>query len=123
MIAKLITWAPTRDQASATLSQALADSVLYGVESNRDYLRQILVDAPFASGQPWTRCLEGLTYSANDLRSAKRRHPDHRAGFPRPPRLLGGRRAAVRADGQTAPCAWAIVCSATTKAPPDWKSP
>ncbi|UUY06710.1 urea carboxylase [Pseudomonas sp. J452] len=65
MIAKVITWAATRDQASAALNQALADSVLYGVESNRDYLRQILVDAPFASGSPWTRCLEGLVYQAN----------------------------------------------------------
>jgi urea carboxylase len=65
MIAKLIAWQPTRDQASAALSQALADTVLYGVESNRDYLRQILVDAPFASGEPWTRCLEGLTYTAS----------------------------------------------------------
>lgn len=65
MIAKLISWEPTRDAASAALSQALADSVLYGVESNRDYLRQILVDAPFASGEPWTRCLEGLIYQAH----------------------------------------------------------
>jgi urea carboxylase len=65
MIAKIITWSPTREQASAALSQALADTVLYGVESNRDYLRQILAYTPFASGHPWTRCLEGLTYSAN----------------------------------------------------------
>jgi urea carboxylase len=64
MIAKVITWAPTRDQASAALSQALADTVLYGVETNRDYIRQILVDTPFASGHPWTRCLEGLAYQA-----------------------------------------------------------
>ncbi|MBX9913395.1 MAG: urea carboxylase [Pseudomonadaceae bacterium] len=65
MIAKLIAWQPTREQASAALSQALADTVLYGVESNRNYLRQILVDAPFASGEPWTRCLEGLIYTAS----------------------------------------------------------
>ena len=65
MIAKLIAWAPTRAQASAALDQALADSVLYGVECNRDYLRQILADAPFASGSPWTRCLEGLVYQAS----------------------------------------------------------
>jgi urea carboxylase len=67
MIAKLITWQPTRAQASAALSQALADTLLYGVETNRDYLRQILADAPFASGQPWTRCLEGLSYHASTL--------------------------------------------------------
>ncbi|RIA22430.1 urea carboxylase [Ectopseudomonas oleovorans] len=65
MIAKLITWAPTREQASAALDKALADSVLYGVECNRDYLRQILSDAPFASGSPWTRCLENLVYQAS----------------------------------------------------------
>ncbi|WP_409318460.1 urea carboxylase [Pseudomonas sp. KCJK9016] len=65
MIAKVISWAPTREQARTDLHQALGDSQLYGVETNRDYLRQILLDTPFASGQPWTRCLEGLVYRAN----------------------------------------------------------
>ena len=65
MIAKVISWAPTREEARADLHQALGDSLLYGVETNRDYLRQILLDAPFASGQPWTRCLEGLVYQTN----------------------------------------------------------
>lgn len=64
MIAKVITWAASREQASQALEQALADTRLYGVETNRDYLRQIIQDAPFASGQPWTRCLEGLQYQA-----------------------------------------------------------
>ncbi|WP_122491441.1 5-oxoprolinase/urea amidolyase family protein, partial [Pseudomonas viridiflava] len=47
------------------LAQALAESRLYGVETNRDYLRQIIADTPFASGQPWTRCLEDLVYRAD----------------------------------------------------------
>ncbi|ANF27302.1 urea carboxylase [Stutzerimonas stutzeri] len=64
MIAKLITYEPTREAAKAALDQALADSLLYGVETNRDYLRQILAYAPFAKGNPWTRCLDGLTYQA-----------------------------------------------------------
>ncbi|NWD77317.1 urea carboxylase [Pseudomonas gingeri] len=64
MIAKLISWAPSREQASAGLAQALGQSRLYGVETNRDYLRQIIADQPFASGRPWTRCLEGLVYRA-----------------------------------------------------------
>lgn len=67
MIAKLITWAANRDEASIALDRALADTQLYGVESNRDYLRQILADAPFASGQPWTRCLEHLAYRAHTV--------------------------------------------------------
>ncbi len=65
MIAKVIAWAPNREQARLQLHQALTDSRLYGVESNRDYLRQILLDTPFASGRPWTRCLEQLVYQAH----------------------------------------------------------
>ncbi|MBN6713203.1 urea carboxylase [Pseudomonas capsici] len=65
MIAKFISWAPDRQQASDGLANALYDTRLYGVETNRDYLRQIIVDTPFASGQPWTRCLEGLIYQAD----------------------------------------------------------
>ncbi|MGG5872087.1 urea carboxylase [Pseudomonas peli] len=64
MIAKVITWADSREAASAALGQALADTLLYGVETNSQYLRQILTDAPFASGNPWTRCLENLNYQA-----------------------------------------------------------
>ena len=62
MIAKLIAWAPDREAARAALDGALAGTRLYGVETNRSYLRQILADAPFAEGRPWTRCLEGLSY-------------------------------------------------------------
>ncbi|NWA02337.1 urea carboxylase [Pseudomonas gingeri] len=64
MLAKVITWAENREQARLQLHQALGATQLYGVETNRDYLRQILLDAPFAGGQPWTRCLEGLDYHA-----------------------------------------------------------
>ncbi len=65
MIAKVISWAPDRTSASDGLAQALSETRLYGIETNRDYLRQIIADVPFASGQPWTRCLEGLTYRAD----------------------------------------------------------
>ncbi|MDR6956087.1 urea carboxylase [Pseudomonas brassicacearum] len=67
MIAKVIRWAPTREQARLGLHQALDESLLYGVETNRDYLQQILLDAPFANGQPWTRCLDALVYRANTV--------------------------------------------------------
>lgn len=64
MIAKVITWSATREQARLALDKALADTALYGVQCNVGYLRQILADRPFAEGLPWTRCLEGLTYRA-----------------------------------------------------------
>ncbi|PNF83819.1 urea carboxylase [Stutzerimonas decontaminans] len=65
MVAKLITWAPDRESARVALDTALGDTLLYGVETNRTYLRQILGYAPFASGNPWTRCLERLSYKAS----------------------------------------------------------
>ncbi|HRD35243.1 MAG TPA: urea carboxylase [Rhodocyclaceae bacterium] len=67
MIAKIISHAPSRDGALAGLDAALAETRLYGVECNRDYLRQILADRPFASGHAWTRCLEGLRYVAHTV--------------------------------------------------------
>tara|TARA_R110000796_G_scaffold63377_3_gene146559 strand:- start:9527 stop:13126 length:3600 start_codon:yes stop_codon:yes gene_type:complete len=65
MIAKIICWEPTREAASNALHRTLGATQLYGVETNIDYIRQILLDTPFASGEPWTRCLEGLTYHAS----------------------------------------------------------
>jgi urea carboxylase len=64
MVAKLIAWAPDRDAARLALDEALAATRLYGVETNRAYLRHILADTPFAGGAPWTRCLEGLVHTA-----------------------------------------------------------
>ncbi len=64
MIAKVITWSETREDCRKQLDSALKQTVLYGVETNRGYLRQILADRPFSEGHPWTRCLENLVYSA-----------------------------------------------------------
>ncbi|TCK42710.1 urea carboxylase [Paraburkholderia sp. BL8N3] len=67
MLAKVIAWSPGRDAARHALAAALQATRIYGVETNREYLRQIIDDTPFASGEPWTRCLEGLRYHANTL--------------------------------------------------------
>jgi urea carboxylase len=64
MIAKLIAHAATRDEAIAQLDAALAQTQLYGIRSNRDYLREILAFEPFAQGRAWTRCLEQLRHQA-----------------------------------------------------------
>ncbi|OQP33252.1 urea carboxylase [Pantoea latae] len=64
MLAKVIAWREDRDSAIAALSAALASTRLYGVETNRHYLLQILAFAPFSEARPWTRCLEQLTYRA-----------------------------------------------------------
>ncbi|SAL29401.1 urea carboxylase [Caballeronia telluris] len=67
MLAKLIAYSPTRDEARQALADALNATHIYGVETNREYLRQIIDDTPFASGEPWTRCLEGLRYRASTV--------------------------------------------------------
>ena len=67
MIAKVIAWQPSRDQAIEALDAALGATLLYGVETNQGYLQRILCDAPFASGHPWTRCLENLQYRSTTL--------------------------------------------------------
>jgi urea carboxylase len=67
MIAKVIAWQPTRDEAIDALDAALAGTLLYGVETNQGYLRQILRDRPFAGGQPWTRCLDNLHYQSDSV--------------------------------------------------------
>ncbi|CZX84563.1 biotin carboxylase [Enterobacter ludwigii] len=67
MLAKMIAWQPTREAAIRVLHSALGETRLYGVETNRSYLQQILTFAPFAAGEPWTRCLEHLMYQASTL--------------------------------------------------------
>ncbi|MFM0195524.1 urea carboxylase [Paraburkholderia strydomiana] len=67
MLAKIIAWSPAREEARHALNDALQNTRIFGVETNRDYLRQILDDEPFASGEPWTRCLEGLKYRASTI--------------------------------------------------------
>lgn len=67
MLAKMIAWQPTREAAIRVLHTALGETRLYGVETNRSYLQQILTFAPFAAGEPWTRCLEHLMYQASTL--------------------------------------------------------
>jgi len=64
MLAKVISHCASREQAIADLNAALASTRLYGVETNRLYLQQILAFAPFVQGQPSTRCLEKLSYQA-----------------------------------------------------------
>ena len=63
MIAKVISHAATREQAIATLDAALANTRLYGIETNLAYLRQVLNDAVFAEGRQYTRYLGSFVFA------------------------------------------------------------
>ncbi|MEO8889736.1 MAG: biotin carboxylase N-terminal domain-containing protein [Jatrophihabitantaceae bacterium] len=51
MLAKVISWAPTRTQAARSLAGALQRSVIHGVHTNRDLLVNVLRHKAFLAGE------------------------------------------------------------------------
>jgi urea carboxylase len=64
MIAKIIVRAPDRRAALKKLFAALSDTRLAGIETNLDYLRQVVTDATFVRGLQTTGMLASLVYRA-----------------------------------------------------------
>jgi propionyl-CoA carboxylase alpha chain len=58
MIAKVIVWAPTRDQALRQLAGALQKAEIHGLTTNRDLLVNLLRDPVVVSGQMHTTYLD-----------------------------------------------------------------
>ncbi|MER0214666.1 MAG: urea carboxylase [Nitrosomonas sp.] len=67
MLAKVIVHAPDREKAIARLQDALESSSLQGIETNLDYLQQILRSTAFQNGQYTTGFLNGFHYRAHTL--------------------------------------------------------
>lgn len=64
MLAKLIAHAPDRATAINRLRQALADSAIGGIVTNRDYLIDILAEPAFQAGAHITRTLADFAFQA-----------------------------------------------------------
>ena len=62
MLAKLIVHTADRASALTALDQALNDTLIEGIETNRDYLLTILADPCFADGRMTTRYLNDFNY-------------------------------------------------------------
>ncbi len=60
MIAKIIASGPTRDAARTALIDALHDTVVLGISTNRERLIQILQSEPFATGRIHTGVLDEI---------------------------------------------------------------
>jgi propionyl-CoA carboxylase alpha chain len=58
MLAKVICWAPDRDQAAAALAGALARARIHGLTTNRDLLVRVLRHPAFLAGQTDTAFLD-----------------------------------------------------------------
>jgi geranyl-CoA carboxylase alpha subunit len=65
MLAKIIVWGEDRETARRNLLVALKDTVLFGVQSNRDFLVGLLQHPLFVDGLATTAFIEE-TYSAGD---------------------------------------------------------
>lgn len=62
MLAKVIVHEPDRESARQRLMAALDDSQLYGIETNREYVRQVLGDPRFIEGRLFTSSLNDFDY-------------------------------------------------------------
>ena len=67
MVAKVIATAATRDEAIAILEQALADTELYGIETNRRYLLDILANSDVKNGLVYTQLLKTLEHAPHSM--------------------------------------------------------
>ncbi|AOY89889.1 urea carboxylase [Marinobacter salinus] len=63
MLAKVIVHDQDRETARQHLINALADSQLYGIETNREYVRQVLDDPRFIEGRLFTSSLNEFAYT------------------------------------------------------------
>ena len=67
MLAKVIATADTRTAAIGLLDDALAETSIYGVETNIDYVRDILKTEIFKKGQIYTRYLNEFTFAPHTI--------------------------------------------------------
>nr|WP_227519840.1 urea carboxylase [Mangrovitalea sediminis] len=67
MLAKVIVHSDSREGARQKLIAALDGTVLYGIETNRDYVRQVLDAADFRAGLLFTRSLNDFVYRPDSL--------------------------------------------------------
>jgi urea carboxylase len=67
LLAKIITVGADRDAALSRMREALEGTLIGGIESNLDYLRQLIVDPSFVRGGMTTRALEAFVYLPRTL--------------------------------------------------------
>jgi geranyl-CoA carboxylase alpha subunit len=67
MIAKLISHAPTRDQAREKLAAALDETVALGIPTNKDFLASVLRNRSFANGEATTDFLSRFSFPGSDF--------------------------------------------------------
>lgn len=67
MLAKIVATADDRDSAIKQLDEALAETSLYGIETNIKYVREILKAEVFKAGEIFTRYLDSFVTRPNSI--------------------------------------------------------
>jgi urea carboxylase len=67
LVAKVLVHADARTEVVKSMRKALADTMLYGIETNVEYLRQVLADTVFPAGQQTTRYLDTFHYAPSTI--------------------------------------------------------
>jgi len=67
LLAKIITRGATRAEALGRLRAALDETRIAGIETNVEYLRQVLASEAFAAGDVHTRFLDGIAYRPSTI--------------------------------------------------------
>ena len=74
LLAKVMTVGETRDEARRALADALGETVVHGVETNRQYLADALAGSAFAAGGHDTTTLAALDYRPSTVEILKDGH-------------------------------------------------
>jgi urea carboxylase len=67
LLAKIITKGDTRDEAIAAMARSLAKTRIAGVETNLDYLKQVVATAEFRAGDVSTKLLAGMDFKSTSV--------------------------------------------------------
>ena len=104
MLAKIISWAPTRELAARQLAGALAKARIHGLVTNRDLLVRVLRDEAFLAGDVSTDFLERTFVQPAE-------HPDLRPAAVAAAVALAEAGRATRTVQRAIPVAWRNVVS------------
>jgi urea carboxylase len=67
LVAKLITHGTDRSDAIAKLRSALDETQIWGVETNRSYVRDVMDDPEFVAGKPYTGLLNSFSFVSHTM--------------------------------------------------------
>lgn len=81
MLAKLITWAPTREEAITKMLHALDEVSFSGIKSNRDYLRRVLKHPEFVKGLTNTHFIKTHAEQLKPIPVGPKTHGAHLAAY------------------------------------------